>query len=184
MTATTTNGRPRRQLADQLDRLDGLIDLLAVNLNEAVADACRDGARAAVREAVIEVLTSPDLRARLAAPRTVDAPPQSAPPPPAAWVRLKARLAALRDRVRPAVAARYRDVAPAVAAAGRTARLGWRLRTPLLVAAAAGVLVGAAVYLAPPAVAASVAGVGGSGLALAVQGGLWARAAARRYGLL
>ena len=41
-----------------------------------------------------------------------------------------------------------------------------------------------AAYFAPPAVAAAVAGAGGSGLALAVQGGLWARAAARRYGLL
>lgn len=50
-TAAMTNGKPaRKQLADQLDRLDSLIDCLAEGLNQAVADACRDGARAAVRE--------------------------------------------------------------------------------------------------------------------------------------
>jgi hypothetical protein len=54
------------------------------------------------------------------------------------------------------------------------------LRLPLLVAAAPG----ETVYLATPAVAASLAGVDRSVLALAVPGGLWARAATHRYGLL
>ena len=40
MSATATNGKPtRNQLADQLDRLDGIIDTLAEGLNQAVADA-------------------------------------------------------------------------------------------------------------------------------------------------
>ena len=51
MTATATmNGKPRRkQLADQLDRLDGIIDALAEGLNGAVADAAREGTRQAVK---------------------------------------------------------------------------------------------------------------------------------------
>ena len=70
MTATATvaapNGRaPRKQLSDQLDRLDAIIDVLADGLPEAVADACREGARQAVKDAVVEILTNPELRALL-----------------------------------------------------------------------------------------------------------------------
>src|SRR4051794_41909483 len=95
MSATTTvpNGKPRRQLADELDRLDrqmdradAILDALAEGLNGAVADATRDGTRQAVKEAVIELLTDPALRATLHA--------ASAPPPTAArpspWDRLRA----------------------------------------------------------------------------------------------
>ena len=40
MPETTTNGKPKRkQLSEQLDRLDGIIDVLAEGLNKAVADA-------------------------------------------------------------------------------------------------------------------------------------------------
>ena len=54
MSATaTTNGRlPRKQLGDQLDRLDSILDGLSDALNEAVADAAREGARAAVKDRV------------------------------------------------------------------------------------------------------------------------------------
>ena len=71
MTATATmNGKPqRKQLADQLDRLDSIIDALAEGLPGAVADACREGARAAVKDAIIEILSNPELRAMLAPPR-------------------------------------------------------------------------------------------------------------------
>ena len=43
MSTTTRTRRP--QLADQIDRLDGLLDGLADGLNEAVADAAQEGAR-------------------------------------------------------------------------------------------------------------------------------------------
>ncbi|MCE9561844.1 MAG: hypothetical protein K8U57_07300 [Planctomycetes bacterium] len=58
MSATSTlNGKPqRKQLGDQLDRLDSIIDALAEGLPGAVADACRDGARLAVKDAIIEIL--------------------------------------------------------------------------------------------------------------------------------
>ncbi|QJW94685.1 hypothetical protein [Frigoriglobus tundricola] len=75
MTATAcTNGKPqRRQLADQLDRLDAIIDALAEGLNGAVADACREGTRLAVKDAIVEIMTNPQLRAMLA-PQAVPVP--------------------------------------------------------------------------------------------------------------
>ena len=68
MSATDTmNGKPqRKQLADQLDRLDGIIDALAAGLNQAVADAAREGTRLAVKDAIVEIMTNPELRALLA----------------------------------------------------------------------------------------------------------------------
>ena len=60
--ATVQNGRPqRKQLSDQLDRLDGIIDALADGLNKAVADAAREGSREAVKEILTEPLTNPDI---------------------------------------------------------------------------------------------------------------------------
>ena len=45
MTATVTaNGKPRKQLSEQLDRMDTIIDALADALPEAVTDAVREGA--------------------------------------------------------------------------------------------------------------------------------------------
>jgi hypothetical protein len=54
MTETTTdNDKPRRkQLSDQLDRLDGILDALGEGLNEAVTDAAREGTRLAVKDAI------------------------------------------------------------------------------------------------------------------------------------
>jgi hypothetical protein len=69
MTTTTTNGRTRKSLAEQIDRLDAILDGLADALNEAVADAVKDAVTAAVQEAVhaavLEVLTNAELRKRL-----------------------------------------------------------------------------------------------------------------------
>ena len=60
-TATATNGKPqRKQLSDQLDRLDGIIDALAEGLNGAVADAAREGTRLAVKDAIVEIMTNPE----------------------------------------------------------------------------------------------------------------------------
>jgi hypothetical protein len=58
MSATTTNGKPRKQLSDQLDRLDGIIDALADGLNQAVIDAAREGTRLAVKDAIVEIMTT------------------------------------------------------------------------------------------------------------------------------
>jgi hypothetical protein len=63
--STTTNGRARKTLADQLDRLDGIIDALADGLNEAVATVVEQAVATAVQAAVTEVLTNPVLQRRL-----------------------------------------------------------------------------------------------------------------------
>jgi hypothetical protein len=55
MTTTTTmasNGKLRKSLADQIDRLDGILDGLSDALNGAVASAVKDAVKQAVREAV------------------------------------------------------------------------------------------------------------------------------------
>ena len=87
MTSTmnaAVNARRRPTLSEQIDRLDRTLDGLAEALNEAVADAVKSAVGAAVREAVqatlTEILTNPDVLARL---RDVTAPPpQHATPPP------------------------------------------------------------------------------------------------------
>lgn len=67
MSTATMNGKPqRKQLSQQLDRMDGIIDCLADALPEAVADACRDGAKAAVQKAVTDLFTRPEFLARFA----------------------------------------------------------------------------------------------------------------------
>jgi hypothetical protein len=78
---TTLNGKARKSLADQIDRLDLLIDGLAEGLTEAVAAAVQQ----AVMHAVIEVLTNPEVRARLQeaampAAAKVEPTPPAAPP--------------------------------------------------------------------------------------------------------
>src|SRR3954462_3597352 len=94
MSATATNGKPRKQLSDQLDRLDAqmdradaILDALSEGLNGAVAEPAKDGVRAAVKEAVIELLTDPDLRNAL---HRASAPLAEARP--LLWDRLKARV--------------------------------------------------------------------------------------------
>ena len=64
MTQTlNSNGRVRKNLADQLDRLNRILDGLADALNEAVASAVQQ----AVRGVLTELLNEPMLRAALTA---------------------------------------------------------------------------------------------------------------------
>jgi hypothetical protein len=175
MTPATANGRPdRKQLSDQLDRRDRVIDLLATNLNEAVADACREGARLAVRDAVLELLTNPDLRVVVAG-----LAPAAPPPPTETTPEARAgRWPHLRERVREAVAPAVTRVAAAAAAVVGTARLltaVMPVRRFLAVGAGVGVAVGLVSYLCPHAVSAAASGVGGAGVAVAAQVGRWLR---------
>lgn len=70
MTANTppsTNGEPpRKQLGDQIDRLDGIIDLLPDGASQTMAEATRERARQTVRDVILEQLTGPELRALFA----------------------------------------------------------------------------------------------------------------------
>src|SRR5262249_11212561 len=87
----TTNNttRPRKNLADQINRLDSILDGLSDNRNEAVASAVQQAVAAAVKEAVtsgvtqaiVEVLTNPELQQLLHPPKP-PAPPVHSPTPP------------------------------------------------------------------------------------------------------
>jgi hypothetical protein len=90
-TTASENGRARKSLASEIDRLHEILDALSENLNEAVATAVagavKDAMTAAVQEAVhaavLEVLSNKDLRQR----QGVTPTPGGQPPAPGA-VRL------------------------------------------------------------------------------------------------
>lgn len=81
-TATHTNGKPhRKQLSDQLDRLDRVIDAVLDGLPDAVATATREGTRQAIRDVLTEVLADPDVLARLRTTLLSVSPPPIPPTP-------------------------------------------------------------------------------------------------------
>jgi hypothetical protein len=85
-TNTNANGRARKSLASQIDRLDTMLDGLGEGLNDAVAQAVKDAVSVAFHEAVRgvlnEILTNPDLLARLRAAQEAadDDDKEGAPP--------------------------------------------------------------------------------------------------------
>jgi hypothetical protein len=197
MSATTTNGRPaRKQLSDQLDRLDGVIDALAEGLNQAVTDACREGTRAAVRDVLLELATNPELRAMFASlgAAPVAVPIVQAPPPPKGlgiWAAVKAKIAAARaaaaraaTAAKEAVIRRCVVAGEAVVALGRMTGETLPVRRVVLVGLGVGLLVGVACLALPQTTAAVVSGVGAACTSVAVQTGQWLTRAARRVGLL
>ena len=107
------NGRARKTLADQIDRLDRVLDGLAEGLNEAVAAEVQRAVGRAVREAVQaaikEVLTNPELSARLRGSTAMTTP---AAPATATAVRLwrRGRGRRLAERTRAGVPHRVGSV--------------------------------------------------------------------------
>lgn len=189
-TATTTNGKPeRKQLSQQLDRLDTIIDALAVALPEAVADATREGARQAVRDVIIELVSNPELRAMIAgvAPAVTTAtpealstspPPEPAPSQPGFWTRAKEKFKAAKD----AAVVRCTAVTATVAATARTLSAVMPVRKILLIGAGVGVVVGAVSFALPHELSALVSGVGGMCTTVAVQVGRLVRRSAAVLG--
>lgn len=189
-TATMTNGKPqRRQLADQLDRLDGIIDCLADRLPEAVADATREGARQAVSDVILELLTNPELRTLIAglAPAAQAAPAEPTTSPPSSeaatakpefWGRVKEKCKAVKD----ATVRKCRAAKTAVVNTARSLSAIMPLKKMLLVGAGVGVAVAAVSYVCPHTVSAAVSGVCGAATAVAVQVGRWFRRSAGLFG--
>jgi hypothetical protein len=192
---TDTNGRVRKSLAEQIDRLDGILDGLADGLNEAVVTAVKEAVGVAVQEAVravlSEVLANPDLlhtirdslaplaAASVQAVKPTGTKPAGAPASVAlgrcwAWLRtrmLRGRrcLAAWRVRCRRHLHAAWTGLC----VGSRCIR---RLRRPLLMALGAAGLVGVAAYVAGPWLSTAAGGLAGFTTSLAVQ----ARRALRR----
>jgi hypothetical protein len=187
-TTTTINGKQRRSLAEQIDRLDGILDGLADALNESVATAVKDAVTLAVREAVQAVLTellaNPAVRELLqGGPPPADDPaaPPAGQPAGSSWGRAVAsRLGRWARAAVRAASAPLRVAAGAGELAVQAGRrcLGWcrarlgplrRLALPLLAAAGIGALAAVAVYHTGPWLVATAAGLGGSTAALAAQ---------------
>jgi hypothetical protein len=91
MTTTTTNsnGRTRKSLAEQIDRLDAILGGLSEALEGAVAAAVKEAAGRAVREAVqavlAEVPTNPAFRKRALSAERPPAPRADSPPYRGRW---------------------------------------------------------------------------------------------------
>ncbi len=208
MSTATLNGKPqRKQLSQQLDRMDGIIDCLADALPEAVADACRDGAKAAVQQAVTDLFTHPEFLARfaelaarsaptvapvaLAASQPVPAPATHTPPAnarPSSWERMKAKLrewkAAVTGGVRTActaVKAGVRTAAGTIAATARTLSNTLPVRRIVTVAVGVGLFTAAVCYLCPHWLSAVIGGAGAACTAAAVQVGSWLRRSVRLF---
>ncbi len=199
MTETTTNGRPKRkQLSEQLDRLDGIIDVLADGLNKAVADAAREGTRLAVKDAILEILTNPELRA-LIAPQVSASPPATAPecmtpsapdasqPRPGGWrAKLGATTAALGGAVEKAagaVSSRCRILWGSLAAMASVAAEVVPIHRVLPLALGVAAVVGMSALISPHALTAAVGAVGVAVVAVAAQIGSRLRRSARWLGL-
>lgn len=176
MTATLNGKPPRKQLSDQLDRMDAILDLLAENLPQAVADACAEGAKQAMKEAVVELLSHPDVRALLTPGVSAPSPVPSPAPRPNWWVKLKGEVRAVKD----ALVERARAAFTTVTATARllTAVLPWKRIA--LAAGGAGLAVGLLCLVCPPLVAAAVSALGGAAVTVTAQ----VTATLRRAGLL
>ncbi len=183
----TMNARTsRKSLADQIDRLDSILDGLADALNESVADAVKDviaeTVRQAVHAAVTEVLSSPDLmRAALekhAPVATLSVPPPAPQPKPPTVKENVARIGnRLCDKVKRAAslvkeklnaAARLAGTALAVAPMllRAVAQKVWDFRKPCAVAVGVGVACGAVCYLAGQVFSSIANGAGGAAITL------------------
>jgi hypothetical protein len=185
--STVFNGRQpphqqqRKQLSDQLDRFDQILDGLAEGLQDAVVDASREGCRVAVREAIQQILADPALRAVLV---KLSAPVAARP---SVWARVKATLGRLKAGVvRVAtpvvapVAEQVRTVTRAVGQVGRVLGITWQWRKGLTIGVGIGLAVSGISYLSSHGIASALAGVGGAVTALALQAGIWVRRSAAR----
>ena len=205
MSEATMNGRPnattpsrpqRKQLSDQLDRMDSIVDALAEGLPEAVAAACKEGAREALKEAIIEIVTNPEIRALLTNMRAepmpaIPAPAPEAPRKPSRWERFKAKIATMRDAVcnrvkqlKDKVVDRINLVGQTVNAVSMAAGEIIPVRRMLVTAVVVGLVVGIACLLTPQKVAATVSAVTSASTAIAVQFGIWLKRAVQRFGLV
>jgi hypothetical protein len=115
MNTTNTNGRERKTLASQLDRLDAMLDGLADGLNAAVAQAVETAVTVAVQAVLSEIITNPAVLAQLRAAAEAAQPEQSAEAPAP---KKPGRFAAWRDWM----GNKFKKV-------GETCKAGWqRLR--------------------------------------------------------
>jgi hypothetical protein len=104
MTTTNADGRARKSLAEQIDRLDTILDGLSEALAGAVTATVTQAVGVAVKEAVqgvlAEVLTNPALQEKRRGMTGPPPPPAEPTPATTPGSRLKERLAGLGRRAR------------------------------------------------------------------------------------
>ena len=179
MTSMTMNSAPRagslprKSLAQQLDRLDQLLDGLSDGIQAAVVDAVKDAVGLAVQTALREVLTHPDVLARLAptpVPVAVPAPTPAAVPTARRaswsgrlWATVRSGASWLRSRWSDFVGETRAVVKHTGRTVFRITRVLWTLVRynirAVVLALSVGMAAGAACYFAGPIVAAAVSGV-------------------------
>jgi hypothetical protein len=179
-TATISNAKaPRKQLSDQLDRLDSILDGLGDGLNGAVAEASREGCRMAVRDAIVELLIDPALRTRLHQATMPETPaePVHANNKPGFWKRIKTYAGQAAEAVKcmasngmTAVKDKARVLSQKAAEAVQSIRDLGTLKTTVLVTA---LTVAVVSYLAPHAISAAVSGISTAVAVVAVRFGVW-----------
>jgi hypothetical protein len=187
MTITNTNGRVRKSLAEQIDRLDQILDGLADGLNDAVAMAVKEAVGVAVKEAVkavfTEVLTNPAVAAKLLG-ATVQ--PSTETPKPGrlrllgAWIGRRTQavchtVATLIGTTCQACRTLIRRTGQGIVSVWARVRVLRHFKVQLLTAVAVGTAAGIAAYLAGPWLAAGVSAAGGFAMTLAVHTGIWLR---------
>jgi hypothetical protein len=197
MTTTLNNnlpGRQRRSLNDSIGHLDKMIDGLSEAIPGTIRDTLQETVGAAitegVRAALLEIVTNPDVLALLRSSLPPSAPPAmevaSGTPNPSLLRTLLTKacssVATVARWSKNGVVAVTRAVSDGTCAAlNKLAALRQRLRglrharRPVLLALAVGGLAVVITLFAPTWVAAIVSGLGGAGVTLAVQAGLWLR---------
>jgi hypothetical protein len=179
-TATIPNVKPpRKQLSDQLDRLDSILDGLGDGLNEAVAEASREGTRLAVRDAIVEIMTDPTLRTKLRQATTPEtlAEPVHANEKPGFWKRMKTytgqaveSVGRMASSAMTAVKDKVRALSQTATETARSIRDLGTLKTTVLVV---GLTVAVVSFMSPHAASAALSGIS-SGVAVgAVRLGVW-----------
>ena len=193
MSNATANGRlPRKQLADQLDRFDSILDGLSEALNEAVADAARVGAGAAVKEVLTEILTNPKFAGMFhaipsAAPKPEPAPAAKPAPKPSLWSKLRGRakdLAANAKAANAKLVSKAGTILKPVGSVLDVLRLTGGLKKAVLIAAFTGVLIGGVSLACPQWMAAALGALAGTVTALAVQAGIAVRGLVARFRMI
>jgi hypothetical protein len=186
------NGNPpRKSLAQQLDRLDSILDGLDQGLSGAISDALKEIVPTVVAETLkatlLEIVTNPDILALLRGNLPPASPPSAEPQPPAqrptaiarvgqafvnAWAwSLKKTAAAGR-----AIASPVRNAYHGAVATYRQINAIWHLRRPIMISLAVGAAVGVVVgYLAAPWLAGVVSGVGAMSATMSAQIAVWTR---------
>ena len=160
MNTTTTNGRPRKQLADQIDRLETTVSNLGEDLRATVREATAGAVQEAIGGILREILLNPDIANLLRAAQASAIPPSTIPAPSRS----------------PSLLARLRSWAASLASRARSALQMVRNQTAILLAGLGAVLAGLAIWKAGPLLA-GLAWLGGKVAALACAGCAVLRAA-------